>query len=79
MFDCPNCKKDARRLIGSKKGIFCEACFEREDYRPTYLHQVLDGQTDRRLTIAKANEIANRVLNREGKVVDKRTGKTPDR
>ena len=78
MFNCPSCKLDAKRLIGTVKGLFCDSCFKKDDYRPTYLHQILDGQRDRRLTIAKSNEIANRMI-REGKVVDRRTGKTPER
>jgi hypothetical protein len=79
MFDCPSCKQETKKLIAIDQTIYCSLCYEKKDQRPTYLHQRMPGAESRRLTVAKAGVIANRVISRESKnktvVLDRRTGK----
>lgn len=72
MFDCPNCKRNCKKLIAVERQpkLHCENCFERQEARPTYLHDSFPGaESKERLTIAKANVIGRRMICPEDKMV----------
>jgi predicted RNA-binding Zn-ribbon protein involved in translation (DUF1610 family) len=78
-FTCPTCGSGTNKLIGKEEfdKLKCPQCFEDSGWRPTYLHQQMEGANHRSLTVAKSNIISNRVISPEDKrtVIDRRTGR----
>lgn len=85
MFDCPNCKQQAKRLIAglsSDGKLYCNLCYERKGSIFNWqLHDIVadDGKT--RVTKGKASEIDSRMVSPEDKhvVINRHTGRPTQR
>lgn len=74
--ECPGCgNQSAKRIIGTKTGLKCDACHRLEVPRPSYLHTYSNPWH------SKLSEAKERVFERSfiepgsGMVLDKATGK----
>ena len=74
--ECSNCgSKSARKLFYDGKRQGCDACFNRTDIRPTYLHTYVNPY-HRKLSVAKENVFERSFVEHgSGEVLDRATGK----